>query len=511
MLIMLRSFEKTKSDNKKESTQPIIIRQFVEDVLDFTSQYGSAGSISYTAHNIIGSPRIYPSYGDFPEAFIIRTYGRWWEQAPSGIKEICPQNFEGIHSQDYIDLKFEENVYPIGVEIYETLNPGAVVRIWASDGCGRWVVLWQGPPTEAKLEARIFSPTVKFPQFDTNILRVEFDHRHLKSHTELDAVVLIGSVRDRIVELFPLEITKRVVDLNLHCLPSSITNEPSAESPHLKTDVDPFDKLPDELILQILSWLDLRSLCRCASVNQRLKLAAYDPCFYTGLNLRAYWWLVKGPCLTSLTSRCSRLQALDLSWCGTHVPNFVQHFVRFLEDCGKNLKILRLNNCKFLNAECLIAVAKYCLNLEELSARCVDVASGWEVLSSLQHLNRLDMYHCCVESRELLGLLPHLKQLRHLGLGAVMLGLGDLDSVTAMLASSCPQLCSLDLWKARGLSTPSESLRSVILGCPKLRKLFISAMRGVADRELLLLAERCPHLEQLDLLGARGITADACL
>lgn len=45
------------------------IEQFVRRVVDFSSQYGSDASISFTAQNITGRPTKFPSYGDFPETF----------------------------------------------------------------------------------------------------------------------------------------------------------------------------------------------------------------------------------------------------------------------------------------------------------------------------------------------------------------------------------------------------------------------------------------------------------
>lgn len=49
----------------------IIYKQYVQDVLDFSSQYGSDISISYTAYNILGKPSKYPDYGDFPQTFVV--------------------------------------------------------------------------------------------------------------------------------------------------------------------------------------------------------------------------------------------------------------------------------------------------------------------------------------------------------------------------------------------------------------------------------------------------------
>lgn len=56
------------------NTGIVFIEQFVQDVVDFSSQYGSDISISYTAYNISGKPSKYPDYGDFPQAFVMVSY-----------------------------------------------------------------------------------------------------------------------------------------------------------------------------------------------------------------------------------------------------------------------------------------------------------------------------------------------------------------------------------------------------------------------------------------------------
>lgn len=47
------------------------VEQYVHEVLDFSSQYGSDTSISYTAYNLTGKPSKFPDYGDFPQAFVM--------------------------------------------------------------------------------------------------------------------------------------------------------------------------------------------------------------------------------------------------------------------------------------------------------------------------------------------------------------------------------------------------------------------------------------------------------
>lgn len=55
-------------DDEKEQQ---IIEQFVHHVEDFSSQYGSEISVSYTAFNLRGPPSNFPDYGDYPQAFVM--------------------------------------------------------------------------------------------------------------------------------------------------------------------------------------------------------------------------------------------------------------------------------------------------------------------------------------------------------------------------------------------------------------------------------------------------------
>lgn len=95
----------TNSHEDSLPIQPIKIVQYAQNVLDYSSQYGSDFSISYTAYNITGRPSKFPDYGDFPETFAMRTYGPWWDTVPSRPPDIMPQTIPDIVSQDYIGDK----------------------------------------------------------------------------------------------------------------------------------------------------------------------------------------------------------------------------------------------------------------------------------------------------------------------------------------------------------------------------------------------------------------------
>jgi F-box and leucine-rich repeat protein 4 len=55
-----------------------------------------------------------------------------------------------------------------------------------------------------------------------------------------------------------------------------------------------------------------------------------------------------------------------------------------------------------------------------------------------------------------------------------------------------------------------DCIQDLARGCPQLKKLFVPAMRGLTDRDVLTLIHHCPLLEQVDFLGIRNITPEVC-
>lgn len=68
-LVPVKKLKPDGGSAREESVE--FVEQFVKDVVDFSSQYGSNISISYTAYNIAGNPSKFPDYGDFPQAFVM--------------------------------------------------------------------------------------------------------------------------------------------------------------------------------------------------------------------------------------------------------------------------------------------------------------------------------------------------------------------------------------------------------------------------------------------------------
>ena len=83
-------------------------------------------------------------------------------------------------------------VYVHAVYVYETLNPGSIVQIWAGNCNGRWKCLWNGKPNKVGHQPRQFGPPIEPPSFHVSQLRIHFEGSDLPYHAAIDAVCLLG-------------------------------------------------------------------------------------------------------------------------------------------------------------------------------------------------------------------------------------------------------------------------------------------------------------------------------
>ena len=165
------------SDTSDEGLEPkYLLEQYASQVLDFSTQYGSDRSFSYTAANCLGAcsclttNKFFTQFW-FDNSFNFRStrqvsklwrlssdlcHAHLWSLAREGITSnmyllFCIKN--ELHTQspggclraklrsvgstklstpsEFIDLKFEYALFVHAVYIYETLNPGSVTAIWA--------------------------------------------------------------------------------------------------------------------------------------------------------------------------------------------------------------------------------------------------------------------------------------------------------------------------------------------------------------------------------------------
>lgn len=93
--------------------------QYTQEGSGFQLHYGSENSMSYTMWNLAGVPNVFPSSGDFTQTavFELTEHGGISVQLIPCIQE-TPANFQG---QDYVELAFEQQVYPTAVHVLKPI------------------------------------------------------------------------------------------------------------------------------------------------------------------------------------------------------------------------------------------------------------------------------------------------------------------------------------------------------------------------------------------------------
>ncbi|XP_052820202.1 uncharacterized protein LOC128246029 [Mya arenaria] len=144
-----------------------LVSQWVSRVRAYSSQYDSD---SWNADQVIGSPRVYPQYGDI--------VGTW---APGD-----------RNNSEFLELEYAEEVYVTGIDIYETYHAGGTKAVLGKTADGRWVPLYTAPSIENITSSRIFSPPLNEQSLKTRELRIEVDCTVAGTWVEIDAVQLHG-------------------------------------------------------------------------------------------------------------------------------------------------------------------------------------------------------------------------------------------------------------------------------------------------------------------------------
>uniref|UniRef100_A0AC11B503 F-box and leucine rich repeat protein 4 n=1 Tax=Ovis aries TaxID=9940 RepID=A0AC11B503_SHEEP len=535
---------RTVESNSRTSPLNAEVVQYAKEVVDFSSHYGSENSMSYTMWNLAGVPNVFPSSGDFTQTAVFRTYGTWWDQCPSAPVPFkrTPANFQ---SQDYVELAFEQQVYPTAVHVLETYHPGAVIRILACSANPyspgppaevRWETLWSEKPTKVNAsQARQFKPCIKQINFPTNLIRLEINSSLLDYYTELDAVVLHGmkdkpmlSLKTSLIDMNDLEDDdyEEKDDCEIDNLNKKFSSTALREGPSNGY----FDRLPYELIQLILNHLTLPDLCRLAQTCKLLNQHCCDPLQYIHLNLQPYWAKLNDTSLEFLQARCTLVQWLNLSWTGNRGFISVAGFSRFLKVCGSELVRLELSCSHFLNETCLEIISEMCPNLQDLNLSSCDKLppQAFSHIAKLCGLKRLVLYRTKVEQTALLSILNFCSDLQHLSLGSCVM-IEDYDVTASMIGAKCKKLRTLDLWRCKNIT--ESGIAELASGCPlleeldlgwcptlqsstgcfarlarqlpNLQKLFLTANRSVCDTDIEELACNCTRLRQLDILGTR--------
>lgn len=132
-------------------------------------------SASWGVEQLIGEPDT-PAYGDQRSA--------WASLSQDG-------------QEEWILLDFEEAVTPAAIEVYETYNPGALIKASIFDPFGREVVVWQGQdPTQPPAAGGVSKLPVS-TIWQTQQVKIYLDSAAAPGWNEIDTVGLVDKNGDK--------------------------------------------------------------------------------------------------------------------------------------------------------------------------------------------------------------------------------------------------------------------------------------------------------------------------
>ncbi|XP_024876322.1 uncharacterized protein LOC112457468 [Temnothorax curvispinosus] len=286
--------------------------------------------------------------------------------------------------------------------------------------------------------------------------------------------------------------------------------------------------LPDEMLLIILKNLDLMTLCRLNRVNKRFNNLIQDPRLYKRLNIHCPRNMSNIFCY--FTSRCNKLQQLDL----TKSTFRVEDFINFLDNCGKGLTHLRLESCGYsINNLALLKISEICVNLKELNLNyCGDIDDkGFLYLEKLNGLEHLDFCNAHIRAECLYKILQKNPRMREVNLKNSLYMRTTPATQLYKFINLCPNLEVIRLEDCILTSQDIDNLAD----CKNLRKVYLPRFKPpVADDYLhrllpswqrlelvtlrcivlndhnLKLLTQCKNLKQLQLYWVTLVTPDKC-
>lgn len=285
---------------------------------------------------------------------------------------------------------------------------------------------------------------------------------------------------------------------------------------HIRSGINYFDKLSDEILLDIFKWLPKKTLLRIASVCRRFNCCARDETLWTRLDmglrtlrpnaleqvvrrgvpvLRLAQAEIHDPAFTCGPSSIdfqSRLQYLDLSLASISLTSMQT----LLGHC-RQLRKLSLEHAD-LNDEICFEIAQN-TSLETLNlsmATGLNASSVRQMMESLTKLNSLNISWTDLSADAVTALVTHapsnIIRLNVAGCRRVLF-----DSHVVILQKRCPQLLELDLSDCNSL-TPTAL--DAIMKFNSLEYLSVSRCYLIPATNFIEL-KNMPSLTYLDIFG----------
>ncbi|XP_033331546.2 F-box/LRR-repeat protein 2 isoform X1 [Megalopta genalis] len=261
-------------------------------------------------------------------------------------------------------------------------------------------------------------------------------------------------------------------------------------------------KLPKELLLRILSYLDVVSLCRCAQVSKAWNVLALDGSNWQRIDLFDFQRDVEGPVIENISRRCGGfLRQLSLRGC----QSIGNNSMRTLAQSCPNIEELNLSQCKKISDATCAALSSHCPKLQRLNLdscpEITDIALK-DLSDGCPLLTHINLSWC--------------KLLTDNGVEALARGCPELRSflckgcrqltnkAVKCLARFCQNLEAINLHECRNIT--DDAVKELSEQCPRLHYVCLSNCPNLTDVSLLTLAQHCPLLSVLECVACTHFT-----
>lgn len=254
--------------------------------------------------------------------------------------------------------------------------------------------------------------------------------------------------------------------------------------------------LPKELILRIFSYLDVVTLCRCATVSKYWNTLALDGINWQYVDLFDFQTDIKGSVVENLSRRCgSFLKNMSLENCKWISDDAIK---KLCLNC-KNIEILNFKQCLKLTDLTCIYISKYLHNLKSVNFDSCNISdNGIKALCENCHsLESIDISHCRNISSEGVSILAkNCSKLKYFVSKYLTV---IIDSSFKQLVQNCSNLQHVSLQNCHNLT--DDSLTALANNCHNLQFLCISNCKHLTDSTLQALGKNCPKLKILEASG----------
>lgn len=141
-----------------------------------TTSYGQSPGSDWNASQATGAPNVPTDQGD------------------NGCGDIAEAWASASHDTvDTLTLGYQNPVIPTAINIHETYNPGAVVKVVVSGPGGKSKTVFEGQPTKVTTCPRVLEVPVSGVDFAVDTVAITIDQTQIQSWAEIDAVELVGN------------------------------------------------------------------------------------------------------------------------------------------------------------------------------------------------------------------------------------------------------------------------------------------------------------------------------